>query len=254
MKSLVNRGLSLLGLKLVKLDQRGPMEFPVELDHSDREILEFVLDNKLTMASRERLFATLLACRYVCDQGVEGDFLECGVWRGGNSLLAADLFRRLAPDRMTYLFDTFAGMTPPSAVDVDWRGAADERYRLGQRATHNEWCFASLEEVKGNFHKRGLETNVVFVQGDVIQTLKGPANLPQKISVLRLDTDWYETTKTELQILYPRLQIGGVLIVDDYGHWGGTRKAVDEYFKGVACPFLQYVDYTGRTGVKCRAG
>jgi O-methyltransferase len=255
MKSLVNRALSLLGLRLVKLGKRPrPIEFPVELDQADREILEFVLDNELTMVSRERLFATLMACRHVCDEGVEGDFVECGVWRGGNSLLAADVFRRLGPGRRTHLFDTFAGMTPPGAADVDRSGPAQERYRLSQRETHNEWCFASLEDVRANFQRRGLETGVSFVQGDVIQSLRDSTNVPDKISVLRLDTDWFESTKIELEVLYPRLQIGGLLIVDDYGHWGGARKAVDEYFASVARPFLQYVDYTGRVGVKCQAG
>ena len=63
-----------------------------------------------------------------------------------------------------------------------------------------------------------------------METLNIPSNLPESISVLRLDTDWYESTRKELQILYPRLGVGGVLIIDDYGYWDGCRKAVHEYF------------------------
>jgi predicted O-methyltransferase YrrM len=95
-----------------------------------------------------------------------------------------------------------------------------------------------------------LSPSVRFVEGDVVQSLKIESNLPESISVLRLDTDWYESTRAELEVLYPRLSPGGVLIIDDYGHWGGAKKAVDEYFRGRPKPLLQYTDYTGRMGVK----
>jgi O-methyltransferase len=121
-----------------------------------------------------------------------------------------------------------------------------------QRDSHNDWCYASLDDVKANFRNAGLlDDNIIFVQGDVAVTLEVPNNLPERIATLRLDTDWYESTKKELQILYPRLSVGGVLIIDDYGYWAGAREAVDEYFKGCNNrPFLVYNDYTGRAGVK----
>jgi hypothetical protein len=86
------------------------------------------------------------------------------------------------------------------------------------------------------------------VQGDVRQTLD--VNIPEKISVLCLDTDWYESTKKELCVLYPKLSHQGVLIIDDYGSWSGSKKATDEYFETIQRPFLQYTDWTGRMGVK----
>jgi O-methyltransferase len=96
-----------------------------------------------------------------------------------------------------------------------------------------------------------LDDKIIFIQGDVAVTLEVPNNLPEGIAVLRLDTDWYESTKKELEILYPRLSVGGVLLVDDYGHWVGAREAVDEYFKRHNNrPFLVYNDNTGRAGVK----
>ena len=228
-------------------------DFPVECDADDRRILQHVLDKHLSMTSRERLFATLFACRHVVAAKVPGDFVECGVWRGGNALIAADVFGRFDPARMVWLFDTFAGMTAPTEADVDntKQESARARFEREQRAHHNDWCYASLEDVQNNFREAGLLSgDVRFVRGDVLHTLADPIGLPARISVLRLDTDWYESTKKELEILWPRLQPGGVLIVDDYGHWGGAKKAVDEFFATRPRPLLNYIDYTGRIGVK----
>ncbi len=90
---------------------------------------------------------------------------------------------------------------------------------------------------------------VHFVRGQVEDTV--PEQAPERIALLRLDTDWYESTRHELLHLYPRLASGGVLIVDDYGHWDGCRRAVDEYFSTEAEPvLLSRIDYTGRLAVK----
>ena len=86
--------------------------------------------------------------------------------------------------------------------------------------------------------------NIHFIVGDVCITLLEKNNLPDKISLLRLDTDWYKSTKTEMEILYPLLSNKGVLIVDDYGHWRGSKQAVDEYFSGQNID-IKTIDYTG---------
>ena len=153
------------------------------------------------------------------------------------------------------LFDTFEGMTPPTPDDVHAQSGQPAEVKFQAHAMPeggNAWCRATLPEVRANFAAFGIDPQRVhFVQGDVAQTLQQPANLPEKIAVLRLDTDWYESTRAELEVLYPRLARGGVLIVDDYGHWSGARKAVDEYFARLAPrPFLQFTDYTGRCAVK----
>jgi O-methyltransferase len=83
-----------------------------------------------------------------------------------------------------------------------------------------------------------------FVIGQVEQTLSEPQNRPKRIALLRLDTDYYSSTLTELEQLYPLLSPGGILIVDDYGHWIGARRAVDEFFAG-AMPAFTMVDYSG---------
>lgn len=206
------------------------------------------------MASDERLFTTMLACKHVVERGIEGDFLECGVWRGGNAVLAAAIFRLYGSKKKVYLFDTFEGMTEPTEPDkytATGRGALQE-FRDHQQESHNDWCYASIEDVRNSFLKVDLlSDNVIFVKGDVLTTLAEAANIPAHISVLRLDTDWYESTKKELEVLYPLLSVGGTLIIDDYGHWAGSKKATDEYFANCGGrPLLQYTDYTGRAGIK----
>jgi len=243
--------LSLFGLKLIwKAD--SIRRFPVEISEADKLAFQYVRTNQLSTSTDERLFATIMACRYVVEQRIEGDFVECGVWRGGNSVLAASVFKSMNAGRAAWLFDTFTGMTAPTKDDVNFRGEiADSKFRASQREGYNDWCYAPLDEVTANFEKAGLVSNQVrFVKGDVAQTLADSNNLPKTIAVLRLDTDWYESTKAELEVLYPRLANGGILIVDDYGHWGGARKAVDEYFDRGRRPFFQYIDQTGRIAVK----
>lgn len=255
MKELVKHLLGKLGYRMVRIGFEPMREaaMPIEFSPEDSSIIEHVLRRQLTMVSRERLFATAMACRHVVAQRIAGDFVECGVWRGGNSLVAADMFQRAGENRGIYLFDTFAGMTEPTPEDFRARDGRDAMidYVAYQKESHNEWCFASVTDVRNSFADLKLLTpSVRFVEGDVVQSLKVESNLPKTICVLRLDTDWFESTRAELEILYPRLCPGGVLIVDDYGHWGGARKAVDEYFQNRPRPLLQYTDYTGRMGVK----
>jgi O-methyltransferase len=248
---------SALGLEVRRRPASNVVKMPVELSVAEQGIIDYVQEHQLSMTSNERLWATLMACKHVIERGIEGDFVECGVWRGGNAFIAASIFKLYGESRRVYLFDTFGGMTAPTEKDkrvVDDTSAMDV-FRQNQKDTHNEWCYASIEDVRNNFSKAGLlRENVVFVEGDVVKTLDDDANLPSQISVLRLDTDWYESTLKELEVLYPRLGLGGVLIVDDYGHWAGAKQATDEYFtKHQNRPFLQYTDYSGRVAVKFEA-
>jgi O-methyltransferase len=201
-----------------------------------------------TMTLVERQWAMLTAIRYVDRAGIEGDIVECGVWRGGNMMLAKKASTR---PRKFWLYDTFAGMSEPTEADVDAGGGrAVDRMNKYQTPTHSEWCYASIEDVRENFERAALlDETVRLVKGKVEDTLRVPANLPGKIALLRLDTDWYESTRAELEILYPRLAAGGVCIIDDYGHWQGARKAVDEYFAQTPV-LLHRIDYTARMFVK----
>src|SRR5262249_10877713 len=162
---LIDRLLRPVGLRASKIKAT---RYPVEFDDADRNICRDVLENNLTMTKPEAGFTTALACRYVCRSGIAGGFVECGVWRGGRGLVAADVFRRHDTARKVRLFDTFAGMTLPTETDIglqDGVGAA-ERFLANQKATHNEWCYASMEEVSGNFASRGFDS-VMLIKGDV---------------------------------------------------------------------------------------
>jgi len=157
-----------------------------------------------------------------------------------------------ATDRDLFLFDTFEGMTKPSALDISYSNdsAPVEFARLKKTDDRAAWCDASLEDVRNNLLATGYNSERLhFVKGKVEETI--PDSAPEKIALLRLDTDWYESTQHELLHLYPRLSPGGVLIIDDYGHWLGARKATDEYFsQNNIHILLNRIDYTGRIAVK----
>jgi predicted O-methyltransferase YrrM len=223
--------------------------FP-DVDPAVREI--FARVRHATMTSPERVFALCEAVRYVVSGRVPGAIVECGVWRGGSSMAAALMLRELrAEDRDLHLFDTFEGMSAPTASDRRARDGAPAD-RLLQTSARDEkiWCYSSLEEVRANLVATGYPPEgLFFVQGKVEETI--PEQAPASIAVLRLDTDWYESTRHELEHLYPRLSPGGVLIIDDYGAWEGARRAVDEYLTSTGAKLLlNRIDETGRMAVK----
>jgi hypothetical protein len=224
--------------------------FP-EVPSDDLETIEAV--RNFTMTSAERILALCQAIRYLVQNQIAGDLVECGVWRGG-SVMAALRTLKLMNDveRRVWLYDTFEGMSPPTARDVDHQGkTADELLREDRPDDPNSiWCRSSLAEVRKNVAGCGYPAaKLRYVVGPVEQTL--PKEKPDRIALLRLDTDWYESTRVELHELFPRLVPGGVLLIDDYGHWQGCRRAVDEFFRehGI-CMLLHRIDYTGRIGVQ----
>ena len=225
----------------------------VELRKNDKELVQEVINQNLTMTSPDRLLATLFAVKYVCNSKIDGDFVECGVWRGGNSILAIRLLNQLSNNKSVWMYDTFKGMTQPTSNDYEnstGRKALDE-YERQNEINHNNWCYSSFDDVKNNIEPYKQNLTVNMIKGDIVETLKDNSNVPSSISVLRLDTDWYESTKVELEKLYPKLSSGGVLLIDDYGHWGGCKKAVDEFFTKLdKPPLLIPSDYTGRIAIK----
>jgi O-methyltransferase len=227
---------------------------PVEATSQDRATIEFV--RPFTMTSSERVWSLLRAVDYVVGQPVEGDFVECGVWRGGSVMAIARRLRELdVTDRRIWLYDTFEGMTAPTESDVEassGRTAAQLLEATDVGDGDNVWCVASQEDVENNVFRTGYPPDrFTFVRGDVAQTLT--SDVPEQIALLRLDTDWYESTKVGLDVLYPRLAVGGVCILDDYGHWQGARKAVDDYFEAAGMrPFMHPIDFSGRVFIKTR--
>jgi len=228
------------------------MSFVFDLEPEFLELYE--LCREQTMTSIERMYALYTAVRHVVESGIEGDFAECGVWRGGSVMLMAYTLRRLGrTDRTLWLYDTFSGMTPPSSNDVQemtGRSAADILAGSPKSDDDPFWGVAPRVIVEKNLAAMGYPREQIrFVAGDVLETIPGSA--PERLALLRLDTDWYASTRHELEQLYPRLARGGVLIVDDYGYWRGARKATDEYFATLPRrPLLHRIDYTGRICVK----
>ena len=200
------------------------------------------------MTSVERQLALIQAVRYLVRRGIPGSFVECGVWRGGSSMATAlTLAQEGDTSRDLYLFDTFEGMTPPTDRDKSSEGVLAKTYLDRQRKGSGYWCYADLDDVRTNMTSTNYPTDRLhFVKGPVEETI--PSQSPAgPIALLRLDTDWYESTKHEMTHLFPRLLEGGILIIDDYGHWQGARKAIDEYLAGEDRPyFLNRIDYTGR--------
>lgn len=206
-----------------------------------------------TMTSVERLFALYKAIEYLVAAGIPGDIVECGVWRGGSMMCAAlSLLRLCDTQRRLYLYDTFEGMPPPDGIDVDAENRPAATLLCEERRSEDShiWAFAPIEVVRRNIDSTGYPKNLVaYVPGPVERTI--PATMPDSIALLRLDTDWYASTQWELKHLFPKLVKGGVLIIDDYGHWKGARRAVDEYFEDSPCKILlNRVDNTGRVGIR----
>jgi len=206
-----------------------------------------------TMTSIERGYSLFKSVEYIVKNKISGDFVECGVWKGGSCMLIAmvlELFKD--KDRIIYLYDTYEGMPKPTKEDViSWNGRSVlekwEEDISGIKDNFGSWA-VGLEEVKENIFKTSYpKGNFIFIPGDVLKTLG--TNKPENIALLRLDTDWYASTVKELQVLYPLIVKRGVLIIDDYGHFDGARKAVDEYFKDRPI-LLNRIDYTGRIGIK----
>jgi O-methyltransferase len=205
-----------------------------------------------TMTGPERVAALCQALAHLERRRIAGAIVECGVWRGGSMMAAALTLLHLGcTHRQLYLCDTFAGMPAPADVDRDWRGRSAAAL-LQQQSSERDIIAAccALEEVRAALWQTGYPRDrMVFVPGRVEETL--PHQAPGAIALLRLDTDWYASTYHELRTLYPRLTPGGVLIVDDYGHWQGARRAVDDYFKERGEPVRLYaIDYTARLIVK----
>jgi len=243
LKSAVQRVAKRAGYRV---ERRYPPDLAPEVLETIRRVEPF------TLTTPENVAATCAAAEHVVRHGVAGAAVECGVWRGGSAMaIALTLLRLGAGERDLYLFDTFTGMSEPGDEDVRYDGLrASDRYRQPVEGAVNDWAGVSLPEVEAALASTGYDSgHVHLIPGVVEETL--PAEAPDTIALLRVDTDWYASTKHELVTLFPRLALGGVLLIDDYGHWLGARRAVDEYLaeRGIRM-LLHRVDYTARMGVK----
>lgn len=242
-----------IGYDLSKLEKYSlDKNFP-ELTTFEKKIFGDI--SEYTMTSPERIFALMKSIEFIRKKNVQGDFVECGVWRGGNLILFQKYIEKFKLKKKIFAFDTFSGMTDPQTFDktFDNKSAKELLNKLNYKEINrkNNILIAecSKKDVYKNFQKFSKNNNLICIEGNVEKTLKNKKNLPKKISILRLDTDWYESTKIELEKLYPLLQKNGILIIDDYGYWKGARKAVDEYFLNKNVVMFK-IDFTGRIIIK----
>jgi O-methyltransferase len=243
-----NKVLRAGGYRVGRIPPREPADLPPASVGLFREVGPY------TMTSPEAVYALESAIRHVSAQGVSGAIVECGVWRGGSMMAAARTLLDLGrSDVDLYLFDTFEGMPAPTDKDVRFTGESAEHLLVSEDGKDAEmlWARAPLDQVRTAMARTGYpESRIHYIVGKVEETL--PDAAPERISMLRLDTDWYESSRHELLHLYPRLSPGGVLLLDDYAWWNGVRTAVDEYFaEHPPRPFLVRIDDSGaRIAVK----
>lgn len=236
------------------LQKRGwglesPVQFRCDMEEAFLDLWDKV--SPYTMTSAERGYALYQSTLHIARSGLQGAFVECGVWKGGSALLMILALLSLGiRDRKLYLFDTFEGMPEPGDEDrIAWSGEqVKERWKRNDFAS---WAI-SQQEVMDLLCSTGYPPELIItVAGKVEESLPSFVEEMERPALLRLDTDWYASTRCELELLYPRLRSGGVLIIDDYGHFAGARQAVDEYFSALSrAPLLSRIDYTGRLAVK----
>lgn len=226
----------------------GGQRIPDDIDDEAAEIIRAA--QPYTMTNVEKLYAVVAAARYITRYAIPGSVVECGVWRGGSMHAMARTLDALgAHDRDLFLFDTYEGMTNPGPRDRRGDGRHASELMAAYGKTSRVWAYASLEEVQQGFAEVPYPSERLhFVKGPVEQTI--PEQAPDRIAVLRLDTDWHDSTEHELLHLYDRLVPGGVLLLDDYGWWQGSREAVDEFIDRSGVRLYLARTGTGRVAIK----
>jgi len=192
----------------------------------------------LTLLQYERIDCNINSIDYILDNNIEGDIVEIGVFKGGSILsMMLRLEEKNVLNRIIHLYDTFEGMTQSTEFDIDLNNVK------ANTAIDMYLCKCDLETVKNNIkNNSNYPSNLIYYHvGDILKT----NFIPEKISLLRLDTDWYESTKFELDYFYDKVTSGGVIIIDDYGHWQGCKKAVDEFLEKHPEIKIEKIDYTG---------
>ena len=184
-----------------------------------------------TMTSGERLLHTFRTVKELDEKNIKGTIVECGVYKGGQ-IISAWLANKNTK-RQFWLYDTFEGMTTPTEDDYRINGDGSKGFAhesTKAKRGYDQWCRAELHEVVDNINPFIPQEQVHYIVGDVCETLKNPENIPGQIAFLRLDTDWYESTIAELIALYPKVVPGGIVVIDDYNSWQGSKKAFHEAF------------------------
>lgn len=200
-----------------------------------------------TMVSYSRLLNVCELSKKVEKDKLDGCFVECGVWRGGCAAVMASIAHRARSNRRIWLFDSFEGLPEPSEKDGNLAKAYADGKNFGRLRSIGK-AVASLSSVEELlFSKLGLsKENVSIVKGWFQETLPYYKEEIGPIAILRIDADWYESTKLCLEYLYDNVVRGGYVILDDYGCWEGCRRATDEFLEERNSRVeLQKIDSTG---------
>ena len=251
-KKLLKKILSLVNYKIVKINNFNDKYNDFILEASDEEKKDIDNAIKLALCSRASLWSMMQSLKYISNNYIEGDIVECGVFTGGSLALISKYKRLYSINSKIYGFDTFEkGFENPTLTEKDVTIGGKNVEISGHNSKVKSNFYPSLEMVRKNIenYSGNNEPDLNLIKGDVLKTLKDENNLPKKISFLRLDTDLYSLTKFELEILFPRLVKGGILHIDDYGMFPGVQNAVDEYFEGKKI-WLHRVDFTTRLLIK----
>ena len=208
---------------------------------------ETIIQNssKFSLLSEERLLNNIRSIDHILLKNIQGHIVEIGVYRGGSIMAMIYTLQRNNALKHIYLYDTFEGMT--DATQNDTIIATGEHYNNAVVNSVSLACIASLEDVKQNISTTNYdETYIHYVKGNILNN----QIFPDKISILRLDTDFYDSTKHELETFYDLVSPGGIIIIDDYGFWNGSRRATDEFLQDKPHIKLYDIDNTGVFFVK----
>ncbi len=249
---LIRNCLRSLGLEVSRYRPRGKENIPDAIPDSFKALYKTYHDS--SMVKWSGLYTAFNAVDHISKQGIKGSIIECGVWKGGCTAIMAEHLKNLQDiSRDFYLYDTYEGMSEPTDKDFSFftKKKAKELYKTYQKDGKTDWSVGTLDTVQKTLEQTGYpQDKIHMIEGKVEETI--PQNIPDTIALLRLDTDWYESTRHELEHLFPKLVTGGILIVDDYGAWAGSKQAVDEYFSQHAHQiYFHYDAFTGNIcGVK----
>jgi len=245
----INKILSILNLRLIYKNDHI-------FNHDAFEIENINISKSYSMTGEKRMSHLTKCIKYIHKNKIDGDLVECGVWQGGNLILMKRLIDHFGLNKSIYGYDTFEGMSPAGEHDINIENERASKLLNNEKKIENLdakniWCFSGIDTVKKNLAKHTNDNNLTLIKGDVSETLRNDKNIPKNISLLRLDTDFYESTKVELEVLFPLVVKNGLVVIDDYGHWQGQKKAVDDFFKkNNFQPFLFEVDHSCRIFLK----
>lgn len=247
-KKIIKKIFSFTNYSIVRNNNFNDRMHDTIVEINKEDALNVNLAIKSALCSKANLWSLIQSIKYIANNKIEGDFVECGVFRGGSLGILSHYAEKYSLDSKIYGFDTFEDgffNAPLSDKDITIKGL-----KIKQEKKIKNF-YPTQEEVKNNLKNffRNIKYSPRLIKGDVLKTLMVPNNIPNKISILRLDTDLYLTTKIQLEVLYPKLVSGGILHIDDYGICPGVRSAVDEYFINQKI-WLHRIDLTCRLMIK----